>query len=325
MTWTIFTATAALVAAGLPVAAQAPKFVPADSGARILSQHRTGVRQLDLTVKSPALSKPVKVRVLLPKAWKAKTRATWPVLYAYQGGQDDYTSWTKNSHIKTLAAKYQVIVVMPEAANGSYTDWYNYGKGGVPKWETFHTADVVQLIERNFHANKKRAAIGDSAGGLGAVAYAARHRGLFKYVASLSGVLSLRTPGMPELAMITNAKNDQDPFAIWGIPHVDEANWKKHDPVALAPKLRGTGIFFSAGTTGRPGPGDPKVGPIDIGLVGEAAVGLANREFKARLDRLGIPYRSDLYGDGRHNWPAWNRVVPKVWPTLMKAVHAKKV
>jgi hypothetical protein len=105
MTWTILTTAATLVTASLPVVAQHSTFVPADSGARILSQHRIGVRQLDLTVKSPALSGPVKVRVLLPKAWKAKTRSTWPVLYAYQGGQDNYTSWTKNSHIKTLAAE----------------------------------------------------------------------------------------------------------------------------------------------------------------------------------------------------------------------------
>src|SRR3954469_15655070 len=98
MTWTILTTAATLVTAGIPVTAPAPAFVPADSGARILSQHRTGVRQLDLTVRSPALSKPVKVRVLLPKAWKARTRAKWPVLYAYQGGQDDYRSWTRNSH-----------------------------------------------------------------------------------------------------------------------------------------------------------------------------------------------------------------------------------
>ncbi|MEO5878053.1 MAG: alpha/beta hydrolase-fold protein [Streptosporangiaceae bacterium] len=324
MTWTIVTAAVTLAATGLPGTAPAVRFLPADSGARIIAQHRTGTRQLDLTVKSPALPKAVKVRVLLPKGWKARTRTTWPVVFAYQGGQDDYTSWSKNSRIRKLAAKYKVIVVMPEAADGSYTDWYNYGKGGRPKWETFHTADVVQLIARNYHANRMRAAIGDSAGGLGAIAYAARHRGLFRYVASLSGVLSLRSPGMPELAMLTNASNGQDPFAIWGIPHIDEANWKKHDPVYLAPRLRGTGIFFSAGTTGRPGPGDPKVGPIDIGLVGEAAVGHSNREFKARLDQLGIPYRSSLYGDGRHNWPAWNRVVPKVWPTLMKAVRAKK-
>ena len=46
---------------------------------------------------------------------------------------------------------------MPEGANGSYTDWYNYGKGGVPKWETFHTKEVIQLMERNYHAGTARA------------------------------------------------------------------------------------------------------------------------------------------------------------------------
>jgi S-formylglutathione hydrolase FrmB len=296
----------------------------ADDGARVTAETKIASREVDITISSPALGKSVKTRLLLPPNWSRASTATWPVLYAYHGGQDNYTSWTKNTDIEAWAAKYNVIVAMPEGDNGSYTDWYNYGKGGNPKWETFHTAEVRQLLERNYHAGALRAAIGNSSGGAGAMAYAARHPGLFKYAASLSGILSMRSIGMPAMLMFTNASNGQDPFAIWGVPWSDDANWVAHDPYSLAPKLRGTGLFFSSGTTGRPGPGDPDVAPWDIGLLSEIAVGANNKDFKKRLDELNIPYTAHIYGDGRHNWPAWIREAASVWPTLMKSIGARK-
>jgi S-formylglutathione hydrolase FrmB len=304
--------------------AQAPRRA-ADDKAKITSQKALAARQFDLTIQSPALGTSARVRVLVPKGWTAGAKTTWPVLYAFHGGHDDYTSWTRNSDIEALAAQYNVIVVMPEGADGSYTDWYNYGKGGAPRWETFHTVEVRQLMERNYHAGGVRAAIGNSSGGQGAITYAARHPGLFKYAASLSGTLSMRSAGIPPVLILTNAGNAQDPFAIWGIPGIDEANWIAHDPVALAPGLRGTGLFFSSGTTGRPGPGDPDVAPWDVGLLSEVATGRTNIEFRNRLDQLKIPYTADLYGDGRHNWPAWLRETHKIWPAIMKSIGARKI
>lgn len=311
-----------LVATG--TAQAAPGVRAAADGARIAKTTRLGAREVDISINSPALGKTVNTRILLPANWSENSTATWPVLYAFHGGQDDYTSWTKNTDIEAWAAAYNVIVVMPEAANGSYADWYNYGKGGTPKWETFHTEEVRQLIERNYHGGGVRAAIGNSSGGEGAMSYAARHPGLFKYAASLSGILSMRSPGIPAMLMLTNAGNGQDPYAIWGIPRWDDANWIKHDPAALADKLKGTGIFFSAGTSGRPGPGDPNVAPWDIGLLSEIAVGANNKDFQAALDKAGVPYIAHIYGDGRHNWPAWIRESQFIWPTLMKSIGATK-
>ncbi|WP_232835969.1 alpha/beta hydrolase [Actinocorallia populi] len=317
---------AALVAPLLGVVpAEAAARRPAESGARIVREEKLGRYMRDLTVRSPHLAEQVKVRILLPANWRKKTKRTWPVLYAFHGGQDGYVSWTRSTDIEKWARRYGVIVVMPEASDGSYTDWHNHGRGGVPRWETFHTSDVVQLVERNYHGGGRRAAIGVSAGGMGSLSYAARHKGLFRYAASLSGILHLTAPGMPALAMVTNAANLHDPTAIYGVPGVDDANWRAHDPYVLAPRLRGVGVFFSAGTTGRPGPGDPKVGPVDVGLFGERAVGQTNRDFGRRLKELGIPHTARLYGDGRHNWPAWRRVSKKLWPTLMQRIGARRL
>ena len=310
-------------AAPAGVLAAAP--AAADTGARITAEKKVAANAVDITIDSPSLGKSVKARILLPKNWRRGSQATWPVLYAFHGGQDDYTSWPRNTDIEAWAAEYNVIVVMPEGENGGYADWYNYGKGGKPMWERFHTAEVRQLLERNYGAGAMRAAIGNSSGGQGALTYAARHPGLFEYAASLSGIVSMRSPGMPALLMFTNASNWQDPFAIWGIPWADDANWRAHDPYSLAAELRGTGVFISSGTTGRPGPGDPDVAPWDIGLLSEIAIGANNKEFKKRLDELNVPHTAHIYGDGRHNWPAWIRETRSIWPVLMKSIGARKL
>jgi S-formylglutathione hydrolase FrmB len=95
--------------------------------------------------------------------------------------------------------------------------------------------------------------MGNSAGGQGCITYAARNPGVFRYGASFSGILSLRSPSIETFLLITNLLNLSDPFRIWGIPLIDDANWRAHDPVELAGRLRGTGLFISSGTTGLPG------------------------------------------------------------------------
>lgn len=296
----------------------------ADDGAAITVVKRVGTRAFDFTVRSPALGSSQRVRVLVPKAWHTGSKRTWPVVYAFHGGRDSYTSWTRSSDIAKLAAGYATMVVMPEGANGSYTDWYNHGKGGTPKWETFHTLEVRQLVERNFHAGDSRAAIGLSSGAQGAITYAARHPGMFKYAASYSGVLSMLQLGIPTLLIYTNSGNGADPYAIWGDPIVDRANWEAHDPATLLPKLRGVGLYVSSGN-GQAGPlDDPNKAVWDIGYLSETQVYRTSQDFVAKAKELGIPVTADFYGNGSHSWPYWKRESRADWPAIMSAIGAAK-
>jgi S-formylglutathione hydrolase FrmB len=299
-----------------------PQLQAADDGARIVAQEWLDPNTFDITVDSKAVGSQQKVRVLVPTGWKSRSARTWPVVYAFHGGRDTYVSWTRSSDIKTIAKQYDIMVVMPEADDGGYTDWWNYGEGGVPQWEKFHMSEVRQLVERNYHAGGVRACMGNSSGGEGCVTYAARHPGAFRYAASFSGILSLRSPGIPTLLMATNLLNVSDPFRIWGIPGIDDANWRAHDPVALAARLRGIGLFISSGTTGLPGPlDDPSTiagGPIEV------PTGQTNIAFRARLRELGIPVTAHLYGPGTHSWPYWRREMGSAWPLMMSAIGATK-
>ncbi|MEO5874731.1 MAG: alpha/beta hydrolase family protein, partial [Streptosporangiaceae bacterium] len=269
-----------------------------------------------------------KIRVILPKGWSRKAKRTWPVVYAYHGGNDTYLSWARSSQLPRLAAQWDVITVLPSGGtHGGYTNWYNYGNGGSPRWETFHTVEVLQLLERNYRAGKKRAALGISSGGQGAITYAARHPGMFRYAASFSGILHLTRPGMPALIAAQNLTFGDAALRMWGIPGWDDRNWKAHDPYELAARLRGTGLYVSSGTTGLPGPYDPD--PADpynvLGSFAEANIGPTALDFTARLKQLKIPATVHLYRNGWHNWKYWRDELTRAWPLMMKSLQAAKV
>ncbi|MFI0355437.1 alpha/beta hydrolase [Actinomadura sp. 9N407] len=299
---------------------------PADDGARITAVKWHGKRQADVSIASPALGSTQKVRVLLPRAWSATANRTWPVLHAYHGGSDTYLSWTRSTDIEQLAAKYDVLVALPEGANGSYVDWYNDGKGGIPRWETFHTQEVRQILERNFRAGSARAAMGISSGAQGAVTYAGRYPGMFKYAGGFSGVLSMLSPGIPALLQYINARpgHDQSASMIWGDPIRDRANWVAHDPYHLAPNMRGTRIHVSSGN-GSKGPLDKtNHAPWDIRYLSESQVERTNRDFVRSAKSAGVPLTTNFYGAGSHTWGYWKREMHSQWPTMMSAIRARK-
>jgi S-formylglutathione hydrolase FrmB len=298
--------------------------VPADDGARITAVKWSGKRRADISISSPALGSTQKVRLLVPRGWSASSTRTWPTLYAFHGGNDTYISWTRSTDIDRVSAAYDVLVAMPEGSNGSYADWYNGGQGGTPRWETFHTQEVRQLLERNFRAGAARAAMGISSGAQGALTYASRHPGMYRYAAAYSGVLSMLSPGIPALLLFINTRAGQDANRIWGDPVRDRANWAAHDPTTLAGNLRGTGVYVSSGN-GSAGPLD-KGGhaPWDIRYLSESQVERTNRDFVSRARAAGVSVTSDFYGPGSHTWGYWRREMHETLPTIMKALGARR-
>jgi S-formylglutathione hydrolase FrmB len=302
-----------------------PGRVAADSGARVISAEWLNGTTFDATVESPSLADPVKIRVIVPPGWSSTATRTWPVVYAYHAGRDTYVSWTRSTDIEEVAARYDVMVVMPATGYvGWFSDWWNYGEQGTPKWETFHTKDVLQLMERNYHAGTKRAVMGISSAGYGAVKYAARNPGMFRFAASYSGMLHLTKPGFPVLVMIQSLER-ADPFRIWGLRGPNDRNWNANDPYVLAPRLRGTKLYISSGVTGRPGPHDHPT-PGDDGVQGiEVLCGEATVSFVRRIRRLGIPATTHIYQDGWHNWEAWQPEMHRAWPLMMRAIGARRI
>src|SRR5215207_1082667 len=304
---------------------QAPQAVgPPDRPARVVATQTVGPRVRDLTIDSPALGRSAKVRLLLPRRFQAQPNRRWPVLWLLHGCCDTYQSWTRSTDVEELAGLADVLVVMPEAGQvGFYSDWYARGQGGPSRWETFHLTELRQLLERDWRAGNRRVIAGLSMGGLGAMAYAARHPGMFRAAASYSGLLHTRYQGdpLPGPRMIQDLLRnfDEDPDALWGDPRRHGDLWAAHNPYDLAPRLREVGLFVSVGS-GQPGPLD---GPATNGQLQqiEQALYPQNLAFVERLRQLGIPVRFDNYGPGIHNWPYWQRELHRSLPLLLEALQ----
>jgi diacylglycerol O-acyltransferase / trehalose O-mycolyltransferase / mycolyltransferase Ag85 len=272
---------------------------PADDGARIVEVKHLDDRTRDLTIDSPAVGT-THARLLLPAAFDAEPVKRWPILYLLHGASDSYESWTRSTDVASLTADANILVVMPEAGDhGYYSDWWNDGKGGPPMWETFHTVELRQLLERNWRAGDRRAVAGLSMGGLGAMANAARHPGMFSVAASYSGVLDSAVGGVRDRA-------------LWGDPDAQADVWSAHNPTVLAPALRGVGVYVSYGD-GRPGPFD--LPGVDVDKL-EARIATENRHFLAALRRAGLSATVYAYGAGTHSWPYWERALHASMPGI---------
>jgi S-formylglutathione hydrolase FrmB len=275
--------------------------------ADLVSTVELGSRGRLLSIRSEAVGA-TSVRLLLPTGLDERPDETWPVLFLLHGMWDDCTSWARETDVEELTADLDLIVAMPDGGHyGWYTDWWNYGQGGRPMWETFHLTELRRLLEEAFRASDRRAVAGLSMGGFGAMHYAARHPGLFRAVASFSGVLDVAGAG--------SVPPPIDPQAF-GDRHAQADLIAEHDPMSLAEDLRGLALYVSWGN-GQPGPLDPPGTPFGED---EAWIGAGNERFVARLHDLGIAVTA-RGGPGTHTWPYWQRALHEAMPILLEALR----
>jgi S-formylglutathione hydrolase FrmB len=312
-----------LVAASLVTPAPAS----ADPGLRLVSDVSLSDRLREIVVDSPALERQTTMRVLLPAGYDPEAVHRYPVLYLLHGAFDDYTSWTRETDVEALTADQQLIVVMPDGGRGGwYSDWYNNGFGGPPRWETYHIDELISWADETYTTiptRSGRAIAGLSMGGFGTYSYAARHPDLFVAAASFSGAVdsNLADPVAPAaLDAIAapdpppNSTPVAPPGSVWGQRTTEEERWRSHNPWDLAENLADTQLTIR---TGNGQPGGPYGGdyfdPLEFG-VHEMSVSLHER-----LVALGVDHVWDDYGAGNHGWPYWERGLHQTLPDMMSA------
>jgi diacylglycerol O-acyltransferase / trehalose O-mycolyltransferase len=202
-------------------------------------------RMRDLTVASPALGQTVKVRLILPAYYATWRERRWPVLCLLHGCCDTYQSRTRSTDVEQLTAHSSLLVVMPDGGTaGFYSDWL-IG----PDWETFHLVELRRILQQDYRASTIMAMAGASMGGLGALDYAARHRGMFRAAASFSGIIDTRlTPQESMRYVDLVGSQGEDPTRLWGDPREHAAVWAAHNPYDLAAQLRGAALYIAVGT-----------------------------------------------------------------------------
>jgi diacylglycerol O-acyltransferase/trehalose O-mycolyltransferase len=313
---------AVIAASAACTSSRAPEVArPANPSARVVATRTVGHRMRDLTIDSPALGHTAMVRLLLPDHYATQPSRRWPVLWLLHGGADTYQAWTRSTDVEQQAGLADVLVVMPDGGRaGWYSDWYHPGREGPSRWETFHLTELRQLLERDWRASDHRVIAGLSMGGLGAMAYAARHPGMFRAAASYSGNVHTRYLGFPangsELPQGLLSYLHEDPNALWGDPFQQGDIWAAHNPYDLAPKLRGTRLFVSFGD-GQPGPHDTDTEAQEL----EQILYPQNTAFVKRLHQLGIPVTVDAYSPGTHEWRYWQRELHRSLPLLLSALQ----
>jgi S-formylglutathione hydrolase FrmB len=277
---------------------------------------------------------PPRADVLLPDHYNPRQR--YPLIVLLPGFSNTYAILGPDMlDAKQVLAGLQAIVVAPEGETGWYTDWYNNGAYGTPRWESYILDEAIPQIVHRYKVLPQRryhALFGVSMGGLGAAYLGGRLPGFFGSVGVLSGFVDLQiVPNAVSASM--DALSGAPPGSVIG-PE-DGFYATGHNPTALVSNLQYTRVFLSAGN-GTPTPGDGTGG--GVGNAEEAGVIRPMSDaYDSALTDAGIDVTYQTH-DGCHCWPdfqdelrnaiAWGpfkRVVghPKQWVNDTVATHGR--
>jgi S-formylglutathione hydrolase FrmB len=309
---------AAAVLAPTAAAAAAPTAAAADAGEpaglRTLSIRSLEPRLQEATIATAAVpGGRTRVRVLLPRGYDRTSRRRYPVLYLLHGALGNERTYTddRGFGLRGYTAKLPLIVVMPDSGQGGgYVNWWNFGRGGPPQWETYHVRQLIPWVDAHYRTRSTRAGravAGLSMGGDGAIKYAAKHPDLFVAAHAFSGAVDLNV-----LAPALRPGPHLGPY------DTQEVRWRGNNPWDLAENLRGVELALRTGNGEADGPyGDNDIWPGGLDPV-EAGVHVANVSLHDRLEALGIHHIWDDYGPGAHTVPYWNRDLRLSLPVLMR-------
>ncbi|MCA2206967.1 alpha/beta hydrolase [Nocardia rosealba] len=303
--------------------------------ARVLSADAVDDRQLNVTVYSPAMNRPIPLQVIRA-ADTSNPRPTMYLLNGSQGGPGG-SGWDAQTDAVSFLRDKDVNVVTPvDGASSYYTDWVRDDAAlGRNKWQTFLNEELPPVIEDFLRADGNRTLVGVSMSGTSVLNLAIAKPGFWRSVASYSGCAQTSDPIGQEFVRITveNWGGAQSVENMWG-PRTGPL-WRANDPLVNAEGLRGTAIYLSTGS-GIPAaphdtPTDPRVRdgriplPIQIAFGGpiEAAVHFCTMNLAHRLRELDIPVTLDERPVGTHSWGYWEDDLRTSWPFLAQSIGSR--
>jgi len=255
------------------------------------------VRMQDVTFCSVSLDRDMQYRVILPRTIPEQQKL--PVVYLLHGSGESYQSWSNYSDVAKFAES-GLILVMPEGKASYYANAVDRPKD---RYEDYIAKDLIADAEGKFPAASqrgKRAIVGISMGGYGAIKLALVHPGLFAFVGALSPALDV--PSRPfSIKRWGQWRSHRAIFGPW-----DGEVQHKNDP------------FVLAGTV------DPSKAPYLFLTCGEQEGLLpSNRKFARLLGAGHFRFEYD-FGPGSHDWTQWNGRLPKLFEALMKQMNLPK-
>lgn len=246
----------------------------------------------------------LRANVLLPDGYDGHRR--FPVLFLLHGVGDNFASLAlaAKGDIANTAKGLEAIVVMPEAARGFYTNWWNEGRRADPGWERFFLDELIPQIERDFRVLPGRAnhaIAGLSMGGFGASYLGTQLPGYFGSAATFSGFVQHQRP---EVEAGLRAVGEVEYTDIFG--PMDGFYATGHNPTRLAANLTRSRLYVTVGD----GTADPSAGSSPQAVVGgspvEAGLRQQSEELVAAARAAGVD-TTYVPLAGVHDWPYWRR------------------
>ena len=140
---------------------------------------------------APAVDRVMKYNIVVPAGYE-ESGQRYPVLYLLHGLTSNYTLWAR-MRVPEYAARYSMIVVMPDVGNSWYVNWAQSDDGQKNAWEDYMINDVIGHVDANYRTiarREGRAINGLSMGGYGALMLGLRHPEMFCSIGSHSGALA---------------------------------------------------------------------------------------------------------------------------------------
>jgi putative tributyrin esterase len=250
----------------------------------------------DITLHSSALDRDMQYRVIRPN--KLAPNRKLPVVYLLHGGGGGYRDWSNYSDVARYAER-GLILVMPEGDSPYYT---NSAERPRDRYEDYIIKDLIADVESRFPASidrSKRAIVGVSMGGFGAVKLGLKYPELFSFVGAISPALDV--PSRPfSIQRISQWRHHRSIFGPWNGP-AQHSN----DPFLVVESADPAGtpyIFLSCGE--------------QEGLLP------ANRRFARLLEQRHFRYEFHTQPGG-HDWKQWNQRIPECFQSLLGRLDVK--
>jgi len=249
----------------------------------------------DITFHSPSLERDTTYRLIIPKV--ISTSQKMPIVYLLHGGGGNFREWSNDSDVGRFADQ-GFILVMPDGGDSSY--YTNARVRPRDRFEDFIVKDLIVDAETRFPADpSRRAIVGNSMGGFGAIKLALKFPGLYQFVGALSPAIDV--PSRPfSIKRIGQYRQHEAIFGAWG-----SVTRRENDPFVLARNA------------------DTKKVPFMFITCGDQEGLLAsNRQFAKLLAERYFHFEFHEEPGG-HNWNQWNPLLSGIF-SKMKNLNGER-
>ena len=216
-----------------------------------------------------------------------KSTDRYPVLYLLHGLGDDHTAWSYMTNLSGYAARYKIIIAMPDAGRSFYI---NSATDVKARYEDYLMQDFMPWVDKSFRTiplPRARAVAGLSMGGYGAAFLGLKHYKRFAALGAFSAAVGFSRDSEPLPSGVAQSSQTMQMMAMFGDNGSDDR--KARDPFQLIEKVPAA-----------------EMPAIYLACGGQDFLVQQNRDFVALLAKKKVPYEYREISPRGHTWDFWD-------------------